>query len=63
MIGGTDSRHFDGIAENVYKFSPMRARPEDLKRFHGTNERISIANYVELIQFYHQMIGNAQPDA
>ena len=63
MIGGTDSRHFDGIAENVYKFSPMRARPEDLKRFHGTNERISTANYVELIQFYHQMIGNAQPDA
>jgi carboxypeptidase PM20D1 len=36
---------------NVYKFSPMRARPEDLKRFHGTNERISSANYVELIQF------------
>jgi len=63
MIGGTDSRHFDGIAENVYKFSPMRARPEDLKRFHGTNERISTANYVELIQFYHQLIGNAQPDA
>jgi len=63
MIGATDSRHFDGIADDIYKFSPMRARPEDLKRFHGTNERISIANYVELIQFYHQLIGNAQPDA
>ena len=63
MIGATDSRHFDGIADDIYKFSPMRARPEDLKRFHGTNERISTANYVELIQFYHQLIGNAQPDA
>jgi carboxypeptidase PM20D1 len=59
MIGGTDSRHFDLVADNVYKFSPVRARPEDLPRFHGTNERISIANYVELIQFYHQLIGNA----
>jgi carboxypeptidase PM20D1 len=37
----------------------MRARIEDLKRFHGTNERISTANYVEMIQFYHQLIGNA----
>ena len=59
MIGSTDSRHFDSVADNVYKFSPVRARPEDLKRFHGTNERISTANYVELIQFYHQLIGNA----
>jgi carboxypeptidase PM20D1 len=61
MVGGTDSRHFDGVADDVYKFSPVRAKPEDLKRFHGTNERISIANYVELIQFYHQLIGNTLP--
>jgi carboxypeptidase PM20D1 len=61
MIGATDSRHFDGVADNVYNFSPVRAKPEDLKRFHGTNERISIDNYVELIQFYHQLIGNSAP--
>ena len=59
MIGATDSRHFDSVAANVYKFSPTRARLEDLKRFHGTNERISTANYAEMIQFYHQLIGNA----
>ena len=59
MIGATDSRYFDGVADNVYKFSPVRARPEDLKRFHGTNERISQSNYVELIQFYHQLIANS----
>jgi len=59
MIGATDSRYFDGVADNVYKFSPVRATPEDLKRFHGTNERISVANYVELIQFYHQLVRNA----
>jgi carboxypeptidase PM20D1 len=59
MIGATDSRHFDGVADNIYKFSPVRAKPEDLKRFHGTNERISLANYAELIQFYHQLLRNA----
>jgi carboxypeptidase PM20D1 len=61
MIGATDSRYFDGVADNVYKFSPVRAKVDDLKRFHGTNERISQANYVELIQFYHQLISNTQP--
>ena len=59
MLGATDSRHFAAVADNIYKFSPVRAAPEDLKRFHGTNERISTANYVEMIQFYHQLIGNA----
>jgi carboxypeptidase PM20D1 len=59
MIGATDSRYFDTVADNVFKFSPVRAKVEDLKRFHGTNERISIANYVELIQFYHQLVRNA----
>ena len=61
MIGATDSRYFDAVADNVYKFSPVRAKLEDLKRFHGTNERISTDNYVELIQFYHQLIGNSAP--
>lgn len=61
MLGGTDSRHFEAVADNIYKFSPVRAAPEDLKRFHGTNERISSANYVEMIQFYHQLIVNTAP--
>lgn len=61
MIAATDSRWFDGVADSVYKFSPVRAKPDDLKRFHGTNERISIDNYVELIQFYHQLIANSAP--
>ncbi len=59
MIGGSDSRHLAAIADHVYKFSPVRARSEDLPRFHGTDERISIANYVELIRFYHRLISGA----
>lgn len=62
MIAATDSRHFSILSDAVYRFSPVRARPEDLSRFHGTNERILIANYVEMIRFYHQLLRNtAQP--
>ncbi|MFZ5525615.1 MAG: M20 family peptidase [Pseudomonadota bacterium] len=59
MIGATDSRHFAPISEHIYRFSPVRAKPEDLPRFHGTNERISTANLMELVRFYHQLIRNA----
>jgi len=56
MIGGTDSIHFGDISDHIFKFSPVRAKSEDLPRFHGTNERISTSNYVEAIRFYHRLL-------
>lgn len=63
MIGATDSRHFAAISDHVYRFSPVRARPEDLPRFHGTNERISEANLGELVRFYYQLLRNQNAPA
>ncbi|GAB4118600.1 MAG: M20 family peptidase [Rubrivivax sp.] len=59
MLGGTDSRHFDGYAEQVFRFSPVRAKPADLARFHGTDERIAKSNLAELIRFYHRLVEQA----
>jgi len=59
MLGATDGRYMAGVADNVYRFSPIRAGPQDLARFHGTNERISVANLVEMIRFYHRLIQQA----
>jgi carboxypeptidase PM20D1 len=59
MLGATDSRHFEGISEHIFKFTPVRAGPDDLSRFHGTNERISVKNYAEMIGFYRQLLKNA----
>lgn len=56
MIGGSDSIHFGEISDHIFKFSPVRAGPEDLPRFHGTNERIAVSNYAELIRFYHRLV-------
>jgi carboxypeptidase PM20D1 len=63
MIGATDSIHYGDISDHIFKFSPVRAHPEDLPRFHGTNERISVANYAEMIRFYHRLLsqGAAAP--
>ena len=59
MIAATDSRHFTGVSDHIYRFSPVRAKPEDLARFHGTNERIAASNLAELVRFYHQLLRNA----
>lgn len=60
MVGGTDSRHFGALSDHIYRFSPVRATADDLKRFHGTDERISIANLAELVRFYVQLVRNVQ---
>ena len=39
MSGATESRHVTAISDHIYRCSPVRARAEDLPRFHGTDER------------------------
>lgn len=56
MVAGTDSIHYGPISDHIFKFSPVRANPEDLKRFHGTNERLASSNYADAIRFYHRLV-------
>lgn len=59
VVTGTDSKHYEAISENNYRFVPMRVGLEDIKRIHGINERISVENYSEIIRFYIQFLRNA----
>lgn len=59
MIGNTDTRHYTHLTSNIYRFSPTYNYPEDLPRFHGHNERISIKNYEQAVNFYYHLIRNA----
>lgn len=55
-IGGTDGRHYVPLTDNVYRFAPLRAGPQDLARAHGIDERIATANYEECVRFYAQFL-------
>jgi carboxypeptidase PM20D1 len=59
VIAGTDTKHYEALAENAFRFLPMRLGPDDLGRIHGTNERITLENYAELIRFYVQLVRNS----
>ena len=58
LSGGTDTRHYESLSPNVYRFLPIRINGEDLKRLHGTNERVGIESYGEAVRFYAQLIRN-----
>jgi carboxypeptidase PM20D1 len=59
VLGATDSRHFVRVSENVFRFKPARLKSEDLKRYHGVDERVSVENYGEFVRFYMRYIREA----
>lgn len=59
VIAATDTRHYAALSDSIYRFVPMIVRSEDLKRVHGTDERISVENYAQCVGFYHQLILNS----
>jgi carboxypeptidase PM20D1 len=58
-LGATDARHFTGLSDDVYGFTPVRADAEALTRAHGTNERVATADVEGMVRFYVQFIRNA----
>jgi len=55
-LAATDARHYEAIADDVYRFAPFRADPEILERIHGVDERIGVAEYLQMVRFYAELI-------
>ncbi|HET6267584.1 MAG TPA: M20/M25/M40 family metallo-hydrolase, partial [Acidobacteriota bacterium] len=56
LVGATDSRHYEKITHQLFRFLPLRLAEQDLERIHGINERISVDNFAECVAFYHQLM-------
>jgi carboxypeptidase PM20D1 len=56
VIGATDARYASAITDDVYRFAPSVVGPADLAGFHGTNERLSVANMGHLSRGYAQIV-------
>ncbi|MEO1171256.1 MAG: M20/M25/M40 family metallo-hydrolase, partial [Myxococcota bacterium] len=63
-VGATDARHFSGVSDSVFRFSPERFHPGDTDRVHGVDERRSVTGHADGIRFYVRLIENVNaPDA
>jgi carboxypeptidase PM20D1 len=58
VIAATDSRHYAGVAKDIYRFGPFVLNQDDLERPHGINERISVEGFCNLVRFYIRLLEN-----
>lgn len=59
VVGGTDSRNFEGISDDVYRFMPMHFTIKSATMIHGTNEHMSLANLKRMIDFYSTLVATS----
>ena len=58
LIANTDTKHYLHLTDHDYRFSPALIRQNDTKRFHGFNDKISVDNFAQIVEFYHRLIIN-----
>jgi carboxypeptidase PM20D1 len=56
VLGGTDSRYYGALAENVYRFAPAWILQSEFSRIHGTGERLSAENLGRMVRFFAQLM-------
>ncbi|HOG53169.1 MAG TPA: M20/M25/M40 family metallo-hydrolase [Bacillota bacterium] len=56
LTGGTDTKHYAGLTDSVYRFIPIKLTHELAEGVHGINERIPVEGYVKMISFYMDII-------
>jgi carboxypeptidase PM20D1 len=52
MVATTDSRHYQNLADGIFRFSPHRLGSGEMSRVHGHDERISEENLHNCLRFY-----------
>jgi carboxypeptidase PM20D1 len=56
QLGASDSRHFTGICDAVYRFTPFEMSLAERGTLHAVNERIRVATWLRGIDFYATLI-------
>ena len=59
VTAGTDSRHLQGVAQDVYRFEPVALSLKDVEMIHGTDEHLSLDNLRQAVEFYQRLIATA----
>ena len=52
MIGNTDTRWYWNLTSNIYRFTPLILTVEELKMFHGNDERIRVEALADMVLYY-----------
>lgn len=56
MAGGTDSRKYYKVCDNIYRFAAVMMSKEDNESIHSINEKITVENFKNMISFYIDLL-------
>lgn len=56
MLGASDSRHFSGLSDAVYRFTPFELSAEERAALHARDERIHVATWLRGIAVYAHLL-------
>jgi carboxypeptidase PM20D1 len=59
VVAGTDSRSFQDISQDVYRYQPLHFKLSETKMIHGTNEHMTFDNLKRSINFYMRLIATS----
>ena len=59
VVGATDSRHYGRLTSNVLRFVGATIGKDDLRRVHGTDERVGVQAFADAVRVYIQLLKNA----
>src|SRR4029077_12051953 len=59
VVGATDSRHYAQLTPNVLRFTGAVIGKDDVRRVHGTDERVGVRAYSDAVRIYIQFLKNA----
>lgn len=56
LSGGTDAKHYHGLAQAAYRMTPLRQTNADLAGIHGRDERVAVADLRRCSKFYEALL-------
>jgi carboxypeptidase PM20D1 len=59
VVGATDARDYESITDASYRFLALEVGPDELAGMHGTNERVSVASFMDSMKMYYLLMQRA----
>lgn len=56
LFAATDTRHYVGLADNIYRYYGVIMGPDQTKSIHGTNEFVSVESFDKSIEIAKEII-------
>ena len=55
-LAATDSRNYQEVSDNIYRFMPIAVTPVEVGTIHGYDESITLDNYLKMMLYFEDLL-------